>query len=315
MLEVADVRKAYGTLVALDGVSLDVAPGEIVALLGPNGAGKTTLVSIIAGLRSPDFGTVRVGGIDVLEDASLARQYLGLTPQEIAIYPTVTVRQNLVYFGRLADMRDKDLNNRIDEVGDALGLTGLLERKAHRLSGGEKRRLHSAIGLLHDPPLLLLDEPTAGADVETRRRLLEVVERAAARGTAVLYSTHYLTEVETLRASVAILLGGRLIARAPLGELVGAHATGAVELTFEGVAPALRVDGLRIETDGSVLRMFTESPAPALAKALAALGTQADALVSVDVLPPNLEAAFLALTGRRLAEEAGEPDKIDAVSA
>ncbi|HYU86306.1 MAG TPA: ABC transporter ATP-binding protein, partial [Kribbellaceae bacterium] len=192
MLHIRGLCKAYGDLKALQGIDLDVRAGEIVALLGPNGAGKTTLVSIVAGLRKADSGTVEVDGLDALRRSAEVRRRVGLAPQDLGVYPVVSVRQNLRLFGELAGVRRTDLKARVDEVAEALAITDLLDRKGGELSGGQKRRVHTAIALLHRPRLLLLDEATTGADVETRGHILELVKELAADGSAVLYSTHYL---------------------------------------------------------------------------------------------------------------------------
>ncbi len=302
MLEVDDLRKSYGDVVALDGVDLSVASGDIVGLLGPNGAGKTTLVSIVAGLRWADGGTVRIDDLDVAAEPYETRRRLGLAPQDLGVYPVLSVRENLLYFGELAELGGRELAGRIDEVADALELTHLLDRPARTLSGGEKRRLHTAMAMLHRPPLLLLDEPTTGVDVATRSRLLEVVRALAADGTAVCYSTHYLPEVEALGASVAILDRGRVAARGALHDLVRAHGQCYVELSFEGEAPDL--PGLEgAERSGPVLRLPTADPAADTARALAALGPAAPQLRAVEILRPSLESVFLAVTGRRYEEE------------
>ena len=182
MLHIAGLRKAYGGEPALRGVDLDVAEGEIVALLGPNGAGKTTLVSIVAGLRKADDGVVEVAGIDALRRSREVRRLLGLAPQDTGIYPVVSVRNNLTLFGELSGLTRRDARRRADEVAEALAITDLLDKQAGRLSGGQKRRVHTAIAFMHRPRLLLLDEATTGADVETRAHILELVRRLAARG-------------------------------------------------------------------------------------------------------------------------------------
>src|SRR5262249_31994579 len=177
MLAIAGLKKAYGSVVALQGVDLEIAEGEIVGLLGPNGAGKTTLVSIVVGLRHADAGAVCVKGIDALRYPEKVRPFLGLVPQDLGVYPPLTVRANLRFFGELAGLRGKPLQLRIDEIAHALNLEKLLTRKAGELSGGQKRRLHTAMALLGRPRLLFLDEPTAGADVETRMAILAVVKQ------------------------------------------------------------------------------------------------------------------------------------------
>ena len=295
VLEVHDVHKRYGDRAALDGVSLELGAGEVCGLLGPNGAGKTTLVSIIAGLRSADGGSVRVGGLDVTTNSRESRAAVGLAAQETGIYPTVSVRDNLELFTRLAGHSGAGVGHRIDEVADVVELTHLLDRKARQLSGGEKRRLHTAMALVHRPKVLLLDEPTTGVDIATRARLLQAIRRLAAEeGCAVLYSTHYLPEVEELGATVVILDRGQILARGRLEELVAQHGRGMIELSFDGPAPS--VPGA--VSDGSTLRVPTDRPGPDVAVLLASLGTRAEHLVSVDLSRPSLESVFTAITGR-----------------
>ena len=306
MLRIEGVEKRYGDVEVLRGVDLDADAGRVVALLGPNGAGKTTLVSIVAGLRSADAGSVRIADVDALADPVAARRMLGLAPQDLGIYPTLTVHRNLAFFGELAGLRRQALVARIDEVSGGLDLADLLLRRAGELSGGQKRRLHTAIAMLHRPPLLFLDEPTVGADVQTRARLLRAVRALADDGVAVMYTTHYLAEVEELDADVAILEGGRVIERAGVAELVSRCGTAALRLTFDGPVPAL--PGFTV--DGAVATLPTADPAASAASVLRDLGAHADRLRSVDVIRPSLEAAYLSLTGRELAERgaAGEGD-------
>jgi ABC-2 type transport system ATP-binding protein len=254
------IVKRYGSRTALDGVDLAVAPGQIVALLGPNGAGKTTLVSIAAGLLSPDAGTVSVTGRP------------GLAPQEIGIYPSLTVRENLWAFAEACRASRK----RAERLLEPFVLSALADRRAGQLSGGEQRRLHAAIALVDRPRVVLLDEPTAGADTQTRGAILDAVRGFAADGTAIVYTTHYLPEVEALDADVALLEAGRIIALGSVSELVEAHAASVVEVTY--------LDG-RVERRPGV--------------SLHGLG---DDVIRAEVIRPSLEAAYLALTGRRSAE-------------
>ena len=300
MLEIEGLTKAYGEHEVLRGVDLDAGAGEIVGLLGPNGAGKTTLVSIVAGLRRANAGSVTVDGIDALAHPERARGVLGLAPQELGIYPVLSVEQNLAFFAELSGLGGRRLRGRITDVADALDLTRLLGQRAGTLSGGQKRRLHTAMALVHEPKLLFLDEPTVGADVRTRNQILEVVRRRAEAGCAIVYTSHYLTEIEDLGATVAVLEAGRIIARGSLAGLVAEHGSPALRLTFEGPAPAL--DGF--EVAGSVATLRTPDPARAAAGILARLNGSTSKLRSVDIVRPSLEAAYLALTGRRSNEEA-----------
>jgi len=299
MLHIRDLTKAYGAHEVLRGVDLEARAGEIVGLLGPNGAGKTTLVSIVAGLRRADAGAATVAGIDALAHPERARAVLGLAPQELGIYPVLSVADNLGFFAELAGLSGKKLRARIGEVAEALDLTPLLGQKASTLSGGQKRRLHTAMALVNEPKVLFLDEPTVGADVRTRNQILEAVRRRAEAGCAIVYASHYLTEIEDLGATVAVLELGQVIARGSLAELVAEHGSPALRLTFEGAAPAL--DGF--EVSGSIATLRTPDPAHAAATILGRLNGSTARLRSVDIVRPSLEAAYLALTGRRSNED------------
>jgi ABC-2 type transport system ATP-binding protein len=303
VLDVEGVRKAYGATVALDGVDLVVAAGQILGLLGPNGAGKTSLVSIVAGLRRPDAGAVHVGGVDVVRRPQLAQQLIGLAPQETGVYLPLTVRDNLRFFAGLAGLRGRVLHDRIHEIGGALGLDELFDRRASELSGGERRRLHTGIALVHRPLLVLLDEPTTGADVRTRGEILRLVRSLAEDGSAVVYSTHYLQEIEDLDADVAVIDRGQIVARGALTELIRQHGASALELTFEAEVPATaRIDGAVV--DGSTVRIPTSDPARTAAELLSHLGTDTAGLRAIEVVRPSLESVFLTVTGRRYDEAA-----------
>jgi len=306
VLEVRDVHKSYGARRALAGVDLDVAAGTIVGLVGPNGAGKTTLVSIVAGLRRPDAGTVRVAGFDVVDSPAQARPLIGLAPQDTGVYLSLTVRDNLAYFAGLAGLRGRARRASVESVAAALGLTALLDRRTAQLSGGERRRVHTAIALVHRPRLVLLDEPTTGADVRTRAEILAMVRHLADSGSAVVYSTHYLHEIEELDADVAVIDQGRIVARGGARQLVGEHGSTVLALRFvDGVPPAARTAGAVV--NGSSLRITTEDPGAAAAALFLQLGDEAALLRSLEVIHPSLESVFLQLTGRRIADRAAEP--------
>ncbi len=298
MLEVNSLCKAYGDRAALSDVSFRAAAGEIVALLGRNGAGKTTLVSIVAGLRRADSGQVRIAGVDPAQDPQRARAMLGLAPQETGVYPTVTCRQNLRFFARLAGCSRRETATAIEETATALDLVGLLDRRAQQLSGGERRRLHTALALVGRPSLVLLDEPTVGADVQTRVRLLAFVKSLAASGATVVYSTHYLGEVEELDASIVVLDAGHIVANGAVSQIIAAHALGSVELTFNGPPPDLAsVAGEVSRTaTGGRLQIRTHNTAMVTAAVVGQLGDHATELRELTVTQPDLEAAFINVT-------------------
>ncbi|MFC8368831.1 ATP-binding cassette domain-containing protein [Streptomyces sp. NPDC057238] len=295
-LSVRGAGKSYGGTIALDHVDLEIAEGMIVGLLGHNGAGKTTLMSLVAGLLRPDAGEIEVLGHSVTRHPRRARRELGLAPQELGIYPPLTVRQNLQFFAELAGLRGKEARRRTEEVAEPLALTGLMDRPASRLSGGQQRRVHTAMALIHRPRLVLLDEPTAGVDVETRARLVAHVRELAAQGTAVCYSTHYLPEIEDLAADVAVLHRGRVIARGSVDELVRRHGDSAVELVFSGAPPELDLPW-PVARQGETLLVRVEQPHLVTARVLAALGDAAARLSALRVVRPSLDNVFLRLTG------------------
>ncbi|MCZ7526982.1 MAG: ABC transporter ATP-binding protein [Acidimicrobiia bacterium] len=303
MLRVEGLHKRYGETVALTGADLSVGPGEIVGLLGPNGAGKTTLVSIVAGLRRPDAGSVRVGDVDVAAHPERAQPLIGLAPQETAVYLPLTARENLVVFGELAGIRGRTLSTRIDEVADALDLTPLLGRSASTLSGarsaGSTPRWLSSTAPARAPRRA--DDrgrrPHAGPAPRgrppARRRRLggRVLHPLPARGRGP-------------RGVGGDHRPGAHDRAGTVAEMVAAHGSTALELRFAGTAPAVALDGKvaldgRVVRDGDVLRIVTDDPATAAAAALAALGPDAARLRSLDVVRPSLDRAFLALTGRR----------------
>jgi ABC-2 type transport system ATP-binding protein len=227
LLEAVELTKRYGEVQALAGFSLSVRPGEIVGLVGHNGAGKTTFVEIVSGLTRPDSGTVLIGG----QRPDKARGRIGVSPQHIALYPPLTVREHLAFFGNLSGLRRGALRAEIDELATAMCLTGFLDRPVGLLSGGQQRRTQAAVALIHRPALLLLDEPTAGADPETRQALLDVVKQRASDGAAVVYTTHYLNELTDLGATLAVARRGRVIARGTSAELLEGL-PGEVQVTF-----------------------------------------------------------------------------------
>jgi ABC-2 type transport system ATP-binding protein len=311
MLQVAGLTKSYDGRTVLHGVDLGIAPGQLVALLGPNGAGKTTLVSIATGLRRPDSGGVWIDGIDALVHSQRVRPLIGLAPQELGFYPTLRVRHNLAFFGRLAGLDRPELRERTLAVVEALGLTALMDRHAGDLSGGEKRRLHTALALLHRPRLLFLDEPTTGADVASRNSILGLVRDLVAGGCAVCYCTHYLPEVEALGGSVTILENGRVIASGDLEDIVAANGGAGVRLRFDGPPPDLA----GWTRDGAELTTSAPDPAVTAARAITGMGAAADRLLAIDILHPTLETAYLALTGHRGTARTEQEETDDVATA
>ena len=286
MLEASDLVKRYGAVTALSGFSLQVEAGEIVGLIGHNGAGKTTFVEIVSGLVRPDSGRVTIDG----RPPSAVRGLVGVVPQHLGLYPSITVREHLQLFGRLAGLRKAALNSAIDDIVVALRLTEIINRKTGGLSGGQQRRTQTATALIHRPPVLLLDEPTAGADAETRQAVLEVVKRCAGAGSAIVYTTHYLPELTELDASIAVVREGRIIARGSSDELV------------EGLPGEVRVTF----ADDGEMRVSTTEPTATL---IELLRDSEHTVATVEVRNANLDDLYRSLAaGNDVALAAGDDD-------
>lgn len=299
MLVAENLAKSYGEVQALQGASLHVAEGQIVSLLGRNGAGKTTMLSIIAGLLRPDAGEVTIGEVNALRDPEAAAKLVGIAPQVTGVYGVLTVRQNLEFFGELAGMDRSTRTQRAGETAERLGLTPLLDRKGSQLSGGEQRRLHTACALVHAPKLLMLDEPTVGADVTTRIQIIDAVRELAADGAAVVYTTHYLPEVTTLEADLVIIDEGQVLATGTQPDLIEQHQIRALQFEVDGDLPAsLRETAEPLGNDR--WQILGDLDMPSL---LESFGDQVHRLRAVESLKPDLETVFLAVTGNRIDHE------------
>ena len=310
-LDVAAVRKTYaaGATEALRGVSLQVRAGERFALLGPNGAGKTTLVSLIATLLTPTAGAVRVFGRDAVREARQVRAEIGLVPQEIALYPMLSADENLHFFGAMQDLGGRLLRERIDEALAITGLAAQRQKKVQTFSGGMKRRLNLAAGLLHHPRLLLLDEPTVGVDPQSRAEILGAVRALnEEHGITVLYTTHYMDEVETLCPRVAIIDHGEIIADDRVSALSG-DASGA-SVTVRCDAPGRLAEGLRraervtevLEAESGEVTFTAATSSAALATLVRVAATDSIEVQDIMVSKVSLEQVFLRLTGRALRD-------------
>lgn len=220
MIEVEGLRKTYGDRVAVDGISFRVQAGRIFGLLGPNGAGKTTTISCLSGLLTPTSGAVRVNGYDVRTEGRAARRSLGVVPQELALYPEISAAENLRYWGAVQGLTGAELEPSVQAILARVGLADRAKEPVKAFSGGMKRRLNLAIGLVHGPRVILLDEPTVGVDPQSRGHILELIRERAAAGCAVLYTTHYMGEAEGLCDHFSIIDDGRIIADGSLDELL-----------------------------------------------------------------------------------------------
>jgi ABC-2 type transport system ATP-binding protein len=308
-IEVHGLKKTYSERPAVDGIDFAVRPGEIFSLLGPNGAGKTTTIGMISGCIPPDGGDARLMGVSMTGEPRQAKRLLGVVPQEIAVYEDLSAKENLAFWGRLYGLSGRRLANRVRATLDLVGLTDRQNERSGRYSGGMKRRLNIAVALLHEPPVMILDEPTVGIDPQSRRRILDGVKALRDQGTAVLYTTHYMEEAEELSDRIAVMDRGRLIAQGTYADLIrkvgesqriSLSVSGASEALLgawrglPGVEQADRADGT-----ATILARDAARVLPGLFEAAARTGT---VVSSVDVQSPNLESVFLFLTGRALRD-------------
>jgi ABC-2 type transport system ATP-binding protein len=303
-LEVTQAKKRYGTREALAGASLELQPGELLALLGPNGAGKTTLVRAVAGRVRLDSGTIAIFGRavpGVPDDAQRAR--IGYVPQEIALYPLLTARENLEAFGAFHGVTGDRLREKVDWALEWTGLADRRKEPVKTFSGGMKRRLNIACGVLHDPGAILLDEPTVGVDPQSRLRIDEMLDRLRADGTALLLTTHQLDEAERRADRIAILDQGRVVAQGTFDELVRSTAGPKKEVVLRlDRVPAIAPAGLEPPNGDGTWSAAIDDVGRELAPLLARVAAAGCAVEHLEVRRPTLQSVFLHLTGRELRE-------------
>jgi ABC-2 type transport system ATP-binding protein len=307
ILEVIALDKRYGSTVALDDVTFQVAEGDMFGLLGPNGAGKTTLLLILSCLLAPTSGEVRIQGRKArLTDREL-RRHIGIVPQELALYGGLTARENLEFFAQLYGLPGDHLRQRVQEVLAAVGLEDRADRRVEAFSGGMKRRLNLGAALLHQPRLLLLDEPTAGVDPQSRLHIFDEIRRVNQTGVTVVYTSHYMEEVQALCRRVGILDHGRLIACDALPDLLR-KMDGLIRFRVPEVSPALRAriqqlpEVRLLERDGLELELECRDVKGTLPRLLAVLSDLHVELLGLEMEEPNLERVFLGLTGSALRD-------------
>jgi ABC-2 type transport system ATP-binding protein len=306
---VKDLHKYFGDVKAVQGTSFEIQQGEIFSLLGPNGAGKSTVISTLSCLLEPTRGEAWVMGHSILEQPQEVKSCLGVVPQEIALYPDLSARENLKFWGRMYGQRGQDLSQRVDEVLEVIGLSDRQNDRVDTFSGGMKRRVNIGVALLHRPDLIIMDEPTVGIDPQSRRHILDNVKQLNQEGMTVLYTTHYMEEAQELSDHIAIMDRGRVIASGThqeLVEIVGEFDR--IDLTTSGSADGLietwgRTAGVeKVTSENGTLTLLARDSnllLPELFQTAAAADVR---ITSVDIQEPNLEAVFLHLTGRALRD-------------
>jgi ABC-2 type transport system ATP-binding protein len=316
ILEVRNLTMKYGDLTAVKDVNLAIQEGEIFGLLGPNGAGKTTLISMITGLLKPTSGRIKVDGLDLQEETYTVKAKLGLVPQELALYPTLSARDNLTFFGGIYGLGGKELRERVDAMLAMVELTERADEAIETYSGGMKRRINIAAGLLHQPKVLFLDEPTVGVDPQSRNAIFEAVEALNRAGMTVVYTTHYMEEAQRLCHRVGIIDEGQIIALDTPQTLINSlgggilvlgledpqadSGLGRVQMVVDRVKELPAVKSMR--RDDGHWKAETHRFQEAL-MAILDITNQLDVrITSMEKWEPNLESVFLHLTGKRLRE-------------
>ncbi len=309
MLQIRNLTKSYGDVLALDRFSLDLDKGEVLGLLGPNGAGKTTLISILAGTLGDFSGTVTFQGQNLFANRQLKNR-LGIVPQDMAFYEDLSAMDNLLFWGGLYDVPKAELKRRAAGILELVELAGRAKDPIKTFSGGMKRRLNTAIGLLHRPDLLLLDEPTVGIDVQAKVSILDIIRNVGASGTAVIFTTHQLAEVETICSRIAIMDRGRILAEGTLDELVRiVGERSIVEISGEFAAAAFSEavqgipgEGVELMSAADNLAALAVSDTDRIPRIMDQLFRRKLAVTDLTIKSPNLETVFLKLTGRSLRD-------------
>jgi ABC-2 type transport system ATP-binding protein len=309
MIRAEDLRKRYGDRVALDGVSFFVNAGEIVGLLGPNGAGKTTTLSILSGVIAPDSGRASIATHDLATDPRVARRSLGLVPQSLALYPTLTALENLMFWGRIQGMASSDALSHARTLLVEVGLDDRAHDEVNEFSGGMMRRLNIACGMMHSPAALMLDEPTVGVDPQSRGRIFAVVEAAAQAGGAILYSTHYMEEAERLCDRIVLIDHGKIVAQGTDRELIALAGTEPrIEIMTKKALPSGWSKGIEgvgemswevVDGFAAAATLNNLEQVPDVIRRAGELG---DEVIEFHVHRPNLQDAFLKLTGHALRD-------------
>jgi len=309
LLEVRGLRKTFKDVVAVDGADFSIEKGEVFGLLGPNGAGKSTTISMIAGLLRPSDGSIILKGKGVTSNPALVKDVLGLVPQDVALYPTLTARENLYFWGRMYGLRGSLLKERVEEALQYAGLTDRANDRIDTYSGGMKRRINIAAALVHRPELLIMDEPTVGIDPQSRNHILETVLSLNKEGITLIYTSHYMEEVEYLCSRVAIMDHGKVIASGTTDELrrlagdadrldvAVSDVTEAAIEELKGIAGVIEVTSL----NGTVTVMAKDGHEK-VSQVLDVLKRGGAKVKSVSIVEPNLESVFLRLTGRALRD-------------
>jgi len=308
MIRVKDLQKSYGSLRAVDGISFEVPEGEMLGFLGPNGAGKTTTLSMISGLLKPDRGRVSIGEIDVWHSPKEAKRILGLVPQDLALYEELTARENLMFWGSLFHLPRSELKANIEVWLERVGLKDRGREAVSKFSGGMKRRLNLAIGLVHNPKVVLLDEPTVGIDPQARKNILDIIREIVKEGSTILFTTHHLEEAEALCDRIAIIDHGKILETGSVEELAKVVGDGDI-VSINGSFTAVQLKTILENESVNVLNAVEHTATMSLshgglniAALLQKFSEAGIEITDISMQKPSLESVFLKLTGRELRD-------------
>lgn len=311
VLEVKQLSKRFKDFEAVKEVSFSVQKGESYGLLGPNGAGKTTTIQMISGLFPPSSGSIEIAGIDMVRHPKHGQGLLGIVPQEIALYQTMSARENLAFWGKMYGLKGSSLEKRISDVLEIIGLADRAKEKVETLSGGMRRRVNIGAAILHSPELLIMDEPTVGIDPQSRSHILETVKKLNKEGMTVIYTSHYMEEVEYLCEKIGIMDHGEFITSGTISELretIGDRSR--IVMNFSEkyepgnikkfLAPIVPEEDLIMEQNE--LAILHKEPQKILSELIRSITGAGFEITSVEIVEPNLESVFLHLTGRSLRD-------------
>lgn len=308
MIRVKDLQKSYGSLRAVDGISFEVPEGQMLGFLGPNGAGKTTTLSMISGLLKPDRGQVSIGEIDVWHSPKEAKRILGLVPQDLALYEELTARENLMFWGSLFHLPRSELKANIEVWLERVGLKDRAREAVSKFSGGMKRRLNLAIGLVHNPKVVLLDEPTVGIDPQARKNILDIIREIVKEGSTILFTTHHLEEAEALCDRIAIIDHGKILETGSVEELAKVVGDGDI-VSIKGSFTAVQLKTILENESVNILNAAEHTATMSLshggmniAALLQKFSEAGIEVTDISMQKPSLESVFLKLTGRELRD-------------
>ena len=306
---VQDLHKDFGDIHAVQGIDFSIQKGEIFSLLGPNGAGKSTIISMLSGLLRPDKGKAFVMGNSITEALTEAKKHIGVVPQDIALYEDLSARENLIFWGKMYNLRGEALRTRVDEILEVVGLTDRQKDRVSKYSGGMKRRINIGVALLHKPDIIFMDEPTVGIDPQSRRNILDNVKTLNEEGMTVLYTTHYMEEAQELSDHIAIMDLGKIISIGTHDELVKiVGELDRIELNVSASSDKLLkswrgTEGVsEVKTEDGTVTLLVEDSNVVLPRLFDTANQVGTRITSVDIFEPNLETVFLHLTGRALRD-------------